>query len=418
MNNSPNHDWRWMIGAILFVAIVLLGVRFCSNILQSGVVFDEQYITEPINDLIDRGWSVQTAIDFEETKGPALIWPYAFFGELLGGSLNALRLVSVLCSVGCMAILAFVASLSGVRRSGHFAVAVGWLLLPYALVFSEIVMGEISFILFELLAVAVFLHSRKHYRCLSPILFGLIIAIALHSRIHVVALVGAICITAFLRDGFKSWPWWVAGTLACLSRIPLWVRWEGLVSPKYQNLHSLGFRLESLSYLAAALAPFVGIFAVHAWKKQANRKWLFAAALLGALLVFFVTPDLFIPSTIDYENPTQRFQGVVATAVKLVTWDPIFQKALLAFLAALGLAGLLGMQQTSHKEIVTHITFYTLALGWLLYAFTQGFVFDRFLLVWAFLLPIIWWKQLPKSLFLLQTTAMLLITVRLAFVWL
>ena len=418
MRSSPKHDWGWMIGAVLFVAIVLLGVRYSSNILQLGVVFDEQYITQPINDLIDQGWSVQTAIDFEETKGPAMIWPYAFFGELFGGSLNALRLVSVLSSIGCMAVLAYIASLCGVRRGGHLAVAVGWLLLPYVLVFSEIVMGEISFILFELLAVALYLRTRDKYKYLSPIIFGLLVAIALHSRIHVVALVGAICIVAFLRDGIRSWPWWVAGALAGLSRIPLWIRWDGLVSPKYQNLHGLGFRLESLSYLAAALAPFVGIFVVYAWQKKSNRRWLFGGAVVGILLVIFATPDLFVPSTIDYDNPTQRFQGIVGTAVKLVSGDATIQKIILALLAGVGLAGLVGLHRTSQKEVAAHITFYTLTIGWILYACTQGFVFDRFLMVWAFLLPIIWWKQLPRQLFLLQTAAMLLVTARLVFIWL
>jgi hypothetical protein len=418
MHSSSKHDYRWMLGAVLFVALVLLGVRFSSSILQSGYVFDEQYITTPINDLIEQGWSVQTAIDFEETKGPAMIWPYAFFGELMGGSLNALRMVSVLSSIACMAVIAFIASICGVRRSGHLAVAAGWLLLPYTLVFSEIVMGEISFILIELLIVAVYLHARNHSNLYLPILFGLLVAVALHSRIHVVALVGGICIVALLRNGIRSWPWWVAGAVAGLLRIPLWIRWEGLVSPKYQNLHGFGFRIESLSYLIAALAPFVGIFAVYAWRKQDNHKWLFGAAAVGALLVFVAAPDLFVPSTIDYDNPTQRFQGVVGTAVKLVTGDPTFQKILLALFAAVGLAGLVGMQRTSHKEIVTHISFYTLSLGCLLYVFTQGFVFDRFIMVWAFLLPIVWWKQLPKTLFVLQSAAMMIITVRLACVWL
>jgi hypothetical protein len=130
MHNSTKHDWLWMICAVLFVAVVLIGVRFGSTILHSDLVFDERHITVPINDLIEKGWSVQTAIDFEETKGPAMIWPYAFLGELFGGSLNALRLVSVLSSIGCMAVLSFIASLCGVRRSGHLAIAVGWLLLP------------------------------------------------------------------------------------------------------------------------------------------------------------------------------------------------------------------------------------------------------------------------------------------------
>ena len=146
MHRYQRNDWKWMCGAVVFVAAVLLIVRLSTGILQSGPVFDEQYITVPIYDIIDNGWSVQTAIDFEETKGPAMIWPYAFLGELLGGELNALRLVSVMSSIACMVVLTLIASWCGVRRSGHLIVALGWLLLPYTLVFSEIVMGEISFI--------------------------------------------------------------------------------------------------------------------------------------------------------------------------------------------------------------------------------------------------------------------------------
>jgi len=418
MHSSRKHDWGWMFLSVLFVAAVLLGVRYSSGILQTGFVFDEKYITVPIDNLIEYGWSVQNAIDFEETKGPAMIWPYAVLGDLFGGSLNALRFVSVLCSIACMGVLSFIASLCGVRKSAHLIIALGWLLLPYSLVFSEIVMGEVSFMLLELLAVAVFIKHRDHYKLLAPLCFCLLVAIALHSRIHVVAVVGAVCVVSFLRDGFRSWPWWVAGVLAGLLRIPLWIRWEGLVSPKYQNLHGLGFRLESLSYLAAALAPFVGIFAVCAWKHKEARKWIFAAGVFAFLLVIVATPNLHIPESIDYDSPNERFQGIVGTAVQMIVSDQTIQKLLLAILAAVGLAGLVGLQKMPQKNVASQLSFYTLTFGWLLYAFTQGFVFDRFLLVWAFLLPIVWWTQLPRTLFVLQSTAMLIITLRLAVLWL
>jgi len=421
MDSTHKHDWPWMFASVLFVAVILLGTRYTSGILESGFVFDEKYITVPIDDLIKQGWSVQTAIAFEETKGPAMIWPYAILGDLFGGSLNALRFVSLLSSIACMLVLSWIASRSGVQKRGHFAVAAGWLLLPYALVFSEIVMGEISFILLELLAVAVYVRYRDNYKLLAPLWFGLLVAIALHSRIHVVALIGAVCVCAFLRDGIKSWPWWVAGALAGLLRIPLWLHWGGLVSPKYQNLHSLGFRLESLSYLAAALAPFVGIFAITAWKEKSARRWILAAGGLGLVLVFLAMPNLHIPESIDYDSPNERFQGIVGTAVRVVTSDLVAQKLLLAFFAAVGLAGLVGLQRisrSSQEKLLPQLTFYTLAFGWGLYAFTQGFVFDRFLMVWAFLLPIVWWVQLSKRLFALQIAAMLFITVRLVMLWL
>lgn len=429
MHSSTKHDWSWMFTSVLFVTVVLVVVRFSTTILQTGPVFDEQYITVPINNIIEQGWSVETAIDFEETKGPAMIWPYAVLGDLFGGSLNSLRLVSVLSSIACMAVLAFIASLCGVRRIGHLAVAIGWLLLPYTLVFSEIVMGEVSFVLLELLAVAVYLNyirnqSKHKNRFLAPIIFGLIVAIALHSRIHIIAVVGAVCVVEFLRSGLRSWPWWVVGATAGLLRIPLWIRWEGLVSPKYQNLHGLGFRLESLSYLAAALSPLVGIFAIHAWRQKEHRKWIIAFGIFGFALVLLVMPDLRIPETIDYDSQTARFQGVVSTAIRLVSSNLGVQQLLLAALAAVGLGGLVGLLASSRTKlasiggIVISITFWSFTFGWLLYAFTKGFVFDRFLMVWAFLLPIIWWTHLPRWLLALQSAAMLVIAVRLAVIWL
>ena len=48
---------------------------------------------------------VETAIDFKETKGPTLIWTYAVGGAALGGTLNDLRLVSVLFFVAGIAPL-------------------------------------------------------------------------------------------------------------------------------------------------------------------------------------------------------------------------------------------------------------------------------------------------------------------------
>ena len=58
MHSSRKHDWGWMFLSVLFVAAVLLGVRYSSGILQTGFVFDEKYITVPIDNLIEHGWSV------------------------------------------------------------------------------------------------------------------------------------------------------------------------------------------------------------------------------------------------------------------------------------------------------------------------------------------------------------------------
>ena len=136
-----------ILKSLVLVSLVLFGLRFGSNILSKGPIFDEQYILVPIQNLIDLGWSVNTAIDFEETKGPAMIWPYAAFGELLGDSLQKLRLVSVFASIISCLILLAIASQSDIKKTSLVLVAIGWLLLPYNIVFSQIVMGEASYLL-------------------------------------------------------------------------------------------------------------------------------------------------------------------------------------------------------------------------------------------------------------------------------
>ena len=414
-------QYSWILSSAIIVVVVLFGLRWSSGIMQQGNVLDEKYITVPIFALIKEGWSVKTAVDFEETKGPAMIWPYAFFGKMLGGTLNDLRLVSIWSSILALLVLSWIAVKSDVRGKQLFLISIGWLLIPYNLVFSEIVMGEVSFLLLSLLAVAIFIwgieHNKHKTRCfLAPALYCVVVAIALHSRIHVVALTGAICFTAFALQGKRSWPWWVASVVAGLLRIPLWLRWGGLVSPEYQALHGLGFRFESLAYLAAALVPFVGVFAVEGWRVAKSKVFIVCAFIVGVALVFFATPDLTIPDVIDYEHPTERFQGIVSTLSLKFGSNAT---NVLAFLAGIGLAGLAGLWHCNEKaKYVGAITFWSLAFGWMLYALTRGFVFDRFLLTWAFLLPIVWYRVLPKWLLIPQYIALAVIAAMLCNTWL
>ncbi len=406
-------------------AIVLFAVRMGTSILQKDAVFDEQYITVPMFDLINQGWSVETAIDFEETKGPALIWPYAFFGEMFGGTLNDLRLVSLIASVMTLFLLLLIAIREQCSTLGLCLVTLGWLLLPYNIVFSEIVMGEVSFVLFSLIAVyAYYTSSSENKRgcdLLGLLCYALALSVALHSRIHVVAVAGAVCLHAFSRFGLRSWPWWCVTLLAGLLRIPLMMRWGGLVSPEYQSLHGLGFRLEGTAYLLAALLPLTGMFAIEAWRTLASKLQLVLAFGFGFVFMLIAQPDLFVPEVIDFDSPNERFQGIVATVALLVSDASLVQNLVLTICAGIGCAGLVGLYKlnaTSKESLPCEITVLALTIGCGLYLFTRGFVFDRFLYTWAFLLPIVWVKRLSPLLLGIQFAFLALIACRLVSVWL
>ena len=143
---SPNRERMWIFISLLALLVTALSLRFGTDIRSLGPQFDERYITVPMNDLMENGWSVETAIDYQETKGPALIWPYAVFGKWLGGDLNALRQVSCLFFVLSGIPLLLLALRCGLRNSGLLLAMVGFMLLPYELVFSQLVMGEVSFV--------------------------------------------------------------------------------------------------------------------------------------------------------------------------------------------------------------------------------------------------------------------------------
>ena len=52
-----------MLGAFLLVLVAAMALRYATNILDKDAIFDERYIRLPIDDLLARGWSVETAID-------------------------------------------------------------------------------------------------------------------------------------------------------------------------------------------------------------------------------------------------------------------------------------------------------------------------------------------------------------------
>tara|TARA_Y100000589_G_scaffold223093_1_gene210656 strand:- start:6125 stop:7462 length:1338 start_codon:yes stop_codon:yes gene_type:complete len=437
---SPNRERMWIFISLLALLVTALSLRFGTDIRSLGPQFDERYITVPMNDLMENGWSVETAIDYQETKGPALIWPYAVFGKWLGGDLNALRQVSCLFFVLSGIPLLLLALRCGLRNSGLLLAMVGFMLLPYELVFSQLVMGEVSFVFGAVFLFLVVLwgmgggagsdpsRSRSH-PVAAPVLYGVILTLLLYSRIHAVALAGGVCLAMWSRSGIRSWPWWLASIIAGLLRVPLWIRWGGLVSPDYQNLHGLGLRLESLTYLGAALLPLVGIFLlVFLWRYRWCRWWLLCplGALLGLVLAMVAMPDLTIPAgEVDLSLRHDRYQGVIATTVLMLGGGGPASSFLLGLACVLGLASLGAFAALAFEldvedavGLLARMQLWALVAGCGLYMLTRGFVFDRYLLIWAIGLPVLWCRMLPRWLVTAQYLALLVIAVRLVAVWL
>ena len=438
--HHPARERAWVIVSLLVLLATALSMRYGTGIGDAGPRFDEQYITVPMFQLMEEGWSIQTAIDYEETKGPALIWPYAILGEWLGGDLNALRQVSCLFFVLSGIPLLLIALRCGVRRIELLLAIVGFILLPYELIFSQLVMGEGSFVFGALCLVLVVLWGvggfggavdgsrQRGHPVAGPILYGLLLVILLHSRVHAVAWAGAACLATWQLKGVRSWPWWVASIGAGLLRVPLWIRWGGLVSPEYQNLHGLGFRLESLTYLGAALLPLVGMFLiVFCWRYRFCRWWFLcpAGAVIGLVLALVAMPDLFIPDTLDLSLQHDRYQGILATTVLQIGGGGTGSLVLLGLACVLGLASLGALAAMAFElpssdgiGILARLQTWALALGCGLYMLTRGFVFDRFLLVWAVGMSVLWCRLLPRWLLGVQLLVLLVIAVRLASVWL
>jgi hypothetical protein len=415
----------WVAAAFAVVLIVSLGLRLGTNISRLGAQWDEQYIRVPIEDLINKGWSVKTAIDFKESKGPAFIWPYALLGEITGSQLNDLRLITVMFFVAGIVPLILICRRCGVSHWALPLIALLYVLIPQNAVLGQLVMSEPSFVFGGLWLLWAFLWgfgetSRQEKRVWGPIVFGVLLAILLHNRIHAVAFAGAAALVAFERDRFRSWPWWLACALAGLMRVPLWMRWGGLVSPEYAELHSLGFRVDSLTYLAAALAPYTAVLLWPVFMQVQFKKfrWMcFAGAALGLALVIVAPVHLDRTLLLEIEGesgPRPVYQGMAATLCRAVpaTYGPSMA---ISAMTVIGLASLGALAAISLSQSVTQqlgqsfrLQFWTLLCGWCMYMMTSGYLFDRFIMAWAILMPIVWLKALPRWLIILQAIALAL----------
>jgi hypothetical protein len=410
---------------LLIIVTAAIALRFGTNVLEEAPTFDEPMICGPIRDLIERGWSIKTAIDFEETKGPAMIWPYALIGGVLGGTLNDLRLVSVVSFVLAGAgVLWLALSCPRLRGPPLIAVSVLYVLLPYHAPLAQLVMSEASFVLGSVCLIIAFVwgfgHTREGERRIAgPLIYGLLLAVLLHHRIHAVAFAGAACLIALERDGLRSWPWWVASVAAGMLRIPLWVHWGGLVSASYQEYHGLGISPEAVVYLLAGLVPLLAVLLWPVLTDRAHRplRWL--------VWVGVAAPSL--AEQVPYRNDTMmpRFLGFISTGVRTISENSTVQRVMLSALAAVGGASLGALAALAWREPLTvrtalfaRFTAWSLLAGCLLYGLTAGGVFDRYLLPWAVLLPIVWVAYVPRRVLVVQALMLAAVAAYLSWVWL
>jgi hypothetical protein len=430
-----------MIGALLLVLAVAVVLRYGTNVLDKGPVFDEGYVLPPIGNLLTKGWSIETAIDFTETKGPAFVWSYALAGAVLGPDLNDLRLVSVVFFVvGVVPLLlicrtcaqAGTAAANRLRGPGLLVVGGLYALLPHNAVLGQLLMSEPSFVFGSLWLMWAFVWGfgtsrADQHSLVGPLIFAVIFAVLLHHRVHAAAFGAAAALTALHRDRWRSWPWWLACAAAGLARVPLWIRWGGLVAPEYQSTHGLGFNPDSLTYLAAAVVPLAALLlwpGINGEHARSRRPLIWAGAGVGLALVVVAMPAL--SDTLPFgSQKIPRFLGVIATTLRTVTDTVALQALLLGGLAVLGGASMGAVAAIGFEfgpgdrlGVVWRLVLWTLVAGACLYALTRAPVFDRYLLPWAVLLPIAWTVVLPRKLLAVQALILLVIFARHAWIWL
>ncbi len=397
------------VAACLLVLLCAFALRYGTRVLQRDAVFDEPFIRVPIDALLRDGWTVERAIDFKETKGPALIWAYALLGEVVGGELNDLRLVSMLFFAGATVPLLLIARRAGLGGLDLILVAGFYVLLPHNAVLGQLLMSEPSFIFGSLWLVWAFLWGLGDEKTpprpvAGPLLFFLILSILLHHRVHAVAFAGAAVIVAFERDRWRSWPWLAACAAAGLSRVPLWVRWGGLVAPEYESMHGLGFDLDSLTYLAAAWTPFIAVFLGSSLGDARLRPRVWIGGCAGVLLSV-LGPASPAGKVFFGDRSYFRFQGFISTGVRALVPAGALQTIAVGALAVAGSASMgalagIGwkLPATSGRGAVVRFQVLTLLVGSCIYVLGRGYVFDRYLAGWALLLPIVWVACLPRVL--------------------
>ncbi len=421
--SEPSSAWATWLACTLGCLAVLVIVHLVAGVGTLPVKWDEKYVKPVLDAIFASQWSLHSLVDYDDTKGPVFFWLYAAFGELVGRDLRSLRWLSILCTALWAASLGTLLSRDE-RRPGQLAAVMGLALtLPYSLVMSQLVMSEPSFLLgcviMAMLAVRSLGCERIRVRQLNgPIMFGLLFAILLHHRIHVVALAGAIVLLAAHRDRWKSWPWFAAGLAAGLSRLPLYLRWGGLVGESFQHRYSVGLRLDSLVYLSAALLPTIGLTLIVAWirRRQLGRQALGAIVIAGG---FGAGLAAMAPPALSSDPQALNFAGPIASLLRPVAGSPMLLNGLFAMLSALGVMSMAAMVALTWRRgyeaspIVRYgswLACLTIIFGWLLSAFAGGDVYDRYLIAFTFLWPVLCLRLFPRPLALMQIISQLAMT--------
>ncbi len=196
------------------------------------------------------------------------------------------------------------------------------------------------------------------------------------------------------------------------------------MSPEYQGAHGLGLAPASVTYLAAALVPMTAVLLWPALleRRFATRRWMIGlGAGLGLVLALAARPSLAETMTIlDFD--VKRYLGLTALAVARITGTPLLQAVLLGALAvtgaaALGAMGSIGWAASPQDRIgvVHRLQFWTLVTGCGLYVLTDSVVYDRYLLAWAVLMPIVWVASLSRR--MLGAQGLLLLAIASWSVW-
>jgi hypothetical protein len=425
-----------LVHVALAVAVLLLvgvGLRLATGVGGLEPQWDEPVMQPIVARIVDEGWSLETAVDYEDTKGPVFFWLYALPAGVVGADVGSLRVVSLVLFVLAGVPLGLIAVLCGLRPTQTAAAAGLYALLPYNAVLGQLFMSEPSFLLGSLLVLLTYAWAtasppNSRARRLGPVLFGVLVALLLHHRPHVAACAGAIVLVATARDGGRSWPWWTACVVAGLVRLPLLIRWGGLVTPEYQERMGFGLRLESLTYLLVALLPCTLLLLWPACARAAGRQRhvvVGAGAFVGLLLGLLAAPDLEATT-----HGRRVFMGMVATTLGPLG-DSTAAAMLTVVLAALGgaaLAATLGAaagggahtrtRAGTVASSVAWVAAVTVLLGWAMYGLTRGHLFDRYLLPFVAYLPLLWVFRLPWPLRAAQAAGLLILFVKLASSWL